>query len=112
MSMFERYLSDEFDVPMDMAFDELKDALAVKQRGSGKVLYYIYGDYVVQAVTDYLSVSGNKPDELRKEYLDWLMSNKKKFVVIDDVYFTYSKADFKKIKKEIINKPNKVFING
>ena len=50
MSMFERYLSEEFDEPIEKCFEDLKNTLAVKKKGSNTVLYYIYGDYVVEAV--------------------------------------------------------------
>lgn len=47
MSMFERYLSEEFDEPIEKCFEDLKNTLAVKKKGSNTVLYYIYGNYVV-----------------------------------------------------------------
>lgn len=33
-------------------------------------------------------------------------------IMLFDRYFCYSWDDVKKMKREIINKPNKVFING
>lgn len=40
------------------------------------------------------------------------MDNHKKFTLIDDTYFVYEKTEVKRMKKEIIAKSNKIFING
>lgn len=60
MSMFERYLSEEFDEPIEKCFEDLKNTLAVKKKGSNTVLYYIYGDYVVEAVMRWFSLFDKK----------------------------------------------------
>lgn len=113
MSMlFDRYLSEEFDEPIEVCFKRLKNDLAVKKRGTKEVLYYIYGNDVVNCAMEFYSISDRKKSQIKRDYLHWLHSNHKKFVVIDDVYFVHSKSDIKNMKKEIIAKPNKVFING
>ena len=89
--MFERYLSEEFDEPIEKCFEDLKNTLAVKKIGSNTVLYYIYGDYVVEAVMRWFSLSDKKKSQLKKDYLKWLMDNHKKFTLIDDTYFVYEK---------------------
>ena len=113
MSMlFDRYLSEEFDEPIEKCFEDLKNTLAVKKKGSNTVLYYIYGDYVVEAVMRWFSLSDKKKSQLKKDYLKWLVDNHKKFTLIDDTYFVYEKTEVKRMKKEIIAKSNKIFING
>lgn len=112
MSMFERYLSEEFDDNYDDCLFDMKQQLAVKKRGTGEILYYIYGEYVAEAVADRYCMSLQKIRRLPSDYFKWLIDNKKKFTIIDDKYFCYEWADVKKMKKEIIAKPNKVFING
>lgn len=44
MSMlFDRYASEEFDSNYDDCLEDIKKQLAVRKRGTNKVLYYIYG---------------------------------------------------------------------
>ena len=53
MSMlFDRYASEEFDDNYDDCLKDIKKQLAVKKRGTDEVLYYIYGEYVAEAVAD------------------------------------------------------------
>lgn len=110
--LFDRYASEEFDDNYDDCLDDIKKQLAVKKRGTGEVLYYIYGEYVAEAVVDRYCMSLKKIHRLPSDYFKWLVDNKKKFTIIDDKYFCYSWKDVKKMKQEIIAKPNKVFING
>lgn len=113
MSMlFDRYASEEFDSNYDDCLEDIKKQLAVRKRGTNKVLYYIYGEYVAGAVAEQYCMSLEKIRRLPRDYFKWLVDNKKKYTIIDDHYFCYGWDDVKKMKKEIINKPNKVFING
>lgn len=113
MSMlFDRYTSEEFDSNYDDCLDDMKKQLAVKKRGTDEVLYYIYGEYVTEAVADQYCMSLQKIHKLPRDYFKWLVDNKKKFTIVDDKYFCHSWSEVKKMKKEIIAKPNKVFING
>lgn len=113
MSMlFDRYASEEFDDNYDDCLKDIKKQLAVKKRGTDEVLYYIYGEYVAETVADQYCMSLQKIHRLPSDYFKWLVDNKKKFTIIDDKYFCHSWDDVKKMKREIINKPNKVFING
>lgn len=112
MSMFERYLSEEFDDNYDDCLKDMKDKLAVKKKGAGEILYYIYGEYVAAAVAERYCISLEKQHQLPSDYLRWLVKNKKKFTIIDNKYFCYSWQDVKAMKKKIIDMPNKIFING
>lgn len=113
MSMlFDRYASEEFDDNYDDCLKDIKKQLAVKKRGTDEVLYYIYGEYVADAVAEQYCMSLEKIRRLPRDYFKWLVDNKKKFTIIDDKYFCYGWDDVKNMKREIINKPNKVFING
>ena len=112
MSMFERYLSEEFDDNYDDCLKDMKDKLAVKKKGTGEILYYIYGAYVAAAVAERYCISLEKQHQLLSDYLRWLVKNKKKFTIIDNKYFCCSWQDVKAMKKKIIDMPNKIFING
>nr|DAP32937.1 MAG TPA: hypothetical protein [Caudoviricetes sp.] len=63
----------------------MKKKLAVKKKGTNKVLYYIYGEYVAEAVAEQYCMSLKKRYQLPRDYLQWLMRNKKKFTIIDIV---------------------------
>lgn len=112
MSMlFGRYSSEEFDDNYDDCLRDMKSKLAVKKRGTDEVLYYIYGEYVAEAVADQYCMNLKKIHKLPSDYFKWLVDNKKKFTIVDDKYFCHSWEEVKKMKKDIIAKPNKVFIN-
>lgn len=113
MSMlFDRYLSEEFDDNYNDCLEDMKNKLAVKKKGTGEVLYYIYGEYVAESVAEQYTLSLSKRNRLPSDYFKWLVDNKKKFTVINDRYFCHYWSEVDAMKKEIIAKPNKVFMNG
>lgn len=61
MSMlFDRYASEEFDSNYDDCLEDIKKQLAVRKRGTNKVLYYIYGEYMADAVAEQYCMSLEK----------------------------------------------------
>lgn len=58
--LFDRYASEAFDDNYDDCLDDMKRQLRVKKRGTGEVLYYIYGEYVAEAVADQYCMSLEK----------------------------------------------------